>query len=242
MDVRHPEPVTVVVPSILPSERIVVVPFDRLAKPVILATLMTVPPDCVRLAAVPPVRFAFPAVTTKACREAFAVRLPLLTVVVPPTIPPLLIVVFPPVRLANPVILATLTTVPPDCVRLAAVPPVRLAVPDDTATAPNVALAVNVPAVTFDRPVTVAVFRLVVLLESIEANVPSEADRLPALIVVPTDPPVMLAVPAAPTVRLPRFWLESRVPPVTLARPSTWPPEMFEVPPVTVRLVRLPPD
>ena len=191
----------------------------------------------------PPVRFALPAVTFRTPSEAFAVRLPVpLTVVVPPTIPPLLIVVFPPVRLAKPVILATLTTVPPDCVRLAAVPPVRLAVPDDTATAPNVALAVNVPAVTFDRPVTVAVFRLVVLLESIEANVPAEADRLPALIVVPTDPPVMLAVPAAPTVRLPRFWLESRVPPVTLARPSTWPTEMFEVPPVTVRLVRLPPD
>ncbi len=66
------------------------------------------------MAAVPPVRFAFPAVTTKACREAFAVRLPLLTVVVPPTIPPLLIVVFPPVRLAKLVILATLVTVPPD--------------------------------------------------------------------------------------------------------------------------------
>ena len=29
---------------------------------------------------------------------------------------------------------------------------------------------------------------------------------------------------------------------MTLARPSTWPTEMFEVPPVTVRLVRLPPD
>ena len=92
----------------------VVVPLDRFAKPVILATLVTVPPAWVRFAAVPPVRFAFPALTTRALREAFAVRLPvLLTVVVPLIIPPLLMVVLPPVRLANPVILATLVTVPP---------------------------------------------------------------------------------------------------------------------------------
>ena len=132
VDVRAPL-LTVVVPPTIPPLLIAVVPPVRLAKPVILATLVTVPPDCVRFVAVPPVRFALPAVTTKACREAFAVRLPvLLTVVVPPTIPPLLMAVVPPLRLAKPVILATLVTVPPDCVRFDAVPPVRLTVPAET--------------------------------------------------------------------------------------------------------------
>ena len=146
MDVRHPEPVTVVVPSILPSERIVVVPFDRLANPVILATLVTVPPDCVRLVAVPPVRVAVPEETTRSLSEAFAIRLPvLLTVVVPLTIPPLLIAVVPPVRLAKPVILATLVTVPPDWVRFDAEPPVRLVVPEFTTKAPRSAFAVRLP-------------------------------------------------------------------------------------------------
>ena len=62
----------------------------------------------------PPVRFAVPDVKVIACRLAFAVRFPPLIVVVPPTTPPLLIVVVPPVRLAKPVILATLVTVPLD--------------------------------------------------------------------------------------------------------------------------------
>ena len=114
VDVRAPL-LTVVVPPTIPPLLMAVVPPVRLAKPMIFATLVTVPPDWVRLAAVPPVRFAFPAFTTKACREALAVRLPeVLTVVVPPTIPPLLTVVFPPVRLAKLVTLATLVTLPAD--------------------------------------------------------------------------------------------------------------------------------
>ena len=146
--------------------------------------------------------------TTSAFREAFAVRLPVpLTVVVPPTIPPLLMMVVPPDRLVKPVMLATLVTVPPDWVRFKTLPLVRFADPEETATAPNVALAVNVPFVIFESPVTVTAppDRLVVLLEAIEANVPAEAIRLPAMIVAPTVPPVMLAVPVAPKERLPRF-------------------------------------
>ena len=51
-----------------------------------------------------------PDVKVIACRLAFAVRFPPLIVVVPPTIP--VIVVVPPLRLAAPVILAALVTVP----------------------------------------------------------------------------------------------------------------------------------
>ena len=66
-------------------------------------------------------------------------------------------VVLPLVRLAKPVILATLMTVPPDCVRLATVPPVRLAVPvAETVRLPRMALAVKFPEVTLERPVTLA--------------------------------------------------------------------------------------
>ena len=97
----------------------------------------------------------------------------------------------------------------------------RLAVPDEIAIAPRVAFAVNIPDVIFDRPKTVAGFKFVVLLESIEANVPPVAFNVPEFIVVPTDPAEILAVPALPTVRLPRLTAETRRPPVTLARPST---------------------
>ena len=79
-----------------------------------MARLVRVPFTVVAFA-VPPVRFAVPAVIVRTPSEALAVRLPvLLTVVIPPTIPPLLIVVFPPERLAKPVMLATLVTSPAD--------------------------------------------------------------------------------------------------------------------------------
>ena len=92
LDVRSPL-LTVVVPPTMPV--IVVFPPVKSAKPVTLATLMTVPSDCVRLATVPPVRLVVPD-TTRACRDALAVRLPkLLTVVVPPTIAPELKMVIP---------------------------------------------------------------------------------------------------------------------------------------------------
>ena len=113
--VRLPVLLTVVLPATIPPFMIVVVPPERLAKPVILAELMTVPPDWVRFEILPPGRLAVPDETTRALREAFAVRLPvLLTVVLPATIPLFMIAVFPPERLAKPVILATLITVPPD--------------------------------------------------------------------------------------------------------------------------------
>ena len=236
--VRLP-PLIVVVPPTMPV--IVVLPPLRLAIPEILAALVTVPAAWPRLVAVPPVRLAVPVVTVRPWRLAFAVRFPPLIVVVPPTIPPLLIVVFPPERVAKSVILATLVTVPPDWVRFATVPPVRLAVPVEISTAPRVAFAVNVPAVIFDSPVTVAPFRLVMLLEAIEANVPPVAFRLPALVVAPIVPAEILAVPAAPTARLPSVRFERRVPPVTFARFVTLPPLKLLVPNVVFKAVKVPP-
>ena len=64
----------------------------------------------------PPTNVALPAVNCKPSRRLpFDVRFPvLLTVVMPPMIPPLLMAVVPPVRLAKLVILATLVTLPAD--------------------------------------------------------------------------------------------------------------------------------
>ena len=143
----------VVGPTIPPV--IVAVPPDCTSSDVRLALLVKVPFTVVA-AAVPPVRLALPVVIVRACRLAFAVRFPPLTVVVPPTIPPLWIVVLPPVKSAKPVTLATLMTVPSDCVRFATVPPVRLTVPDTT-RACREALAVKWPKVlTVVVPPTIA--------------------------------------------------------------------------------------
>jgi hypothetical protein len=65
--------------------------------------------------------------------------------------------------------------------------------------------------------------RLVVPLESREANDPPVAFRIPALVVVPIVPAEMLDVPETPTFRLPRLPLNESLPPVTLARPVTVP-------------------
>lgn len=169
-EVKLALPLTVVVPPTIPPLLMVAMPPEMLAKPVILATLVNVPPDSVRLATVPPVRFASPLYTFRAPTEALAIRLPLLRVVFP-----------------------------------LMVPPVILAVPVKIATFPKVALDVNVPPVTFDRPMTLAVpERLVELLEAIEANVPPEAVRVPFTVVLTlTLPPVILAVPAAPIFMMP---------------------------------------
>ena len=123
--VRFP-PLSVVLP--LTDAVIVVLPPVRLAF-VMLPAFCKSPPDCVRLATVPPVMLAVPVTRDRLLRAPPDVRLPAVTVVMPPTRPPLLIVVLPPVRLTLPVMLAVLVTVPFDCVRLVAVPPVRLAVP-----------------------------------------------------------------------------------------------------------------
>ena len=123
--VRFP-PLSVVLP--LTDAVIVVLPPVRLAF-VITPALCNSPPDCARLATVPPVTLTVPVTRDRLLRAPDDVRLPAFTVVMPPTIPPPLIVVLPPVRLTLPVMLAVLVTVPFDCVRLVAVPPVRLAVP-----------------------------------------------------------------------------------------------------------------
>ena len=118
---------------------------------------------------------------------------------------------------------AALSKVPDEFTTLE-VPPVRLAVPDELIVKfPSVALAENVPAVTFDKPVTVAPVKLVILLELIDANVPPVAFRVPDTFVAPMLPAEIFAVPAAPAVRLPRLTVEMKTPPVTFARSVTEP-------------------
>ena len=122
---------------------------------------------------------------------------------------------------------------------MATVPPVvRLAVPDEISTAPRVPLAVKRPAVIFESPVTVAGVRFVILLELIEANVPPLAFNVPEVLVAPIVPAEILAVPALPTVRVPRLTDETSRPPVTLARPVTEPPVRVEFPSETASEVR----
>ncbi len=149
----------------------------------------------------------------------------------------------PPDRTFNVEILAALRSVPETSVTLA-VPAVRLAfAPVATVTLPRVALAVKVPAVTFERPVTMAdpPVSLVMLLEAIEANVPPEAVKLPALVVIPIVPAEIVAVPAAPTDRLPILTPDTSSPPMTFARLVTDPELSVLFPPVTFRAVSVPP-
>ncbi len=150
----------------------------------------------------------------------------------------------PPVKVAVPAVTfnelrtAALSKRPAEVTTLA-VPPVRLAVDDDpTVRFPNVALAVKVPPVTFVRPVTVEPFRSVMLLEVIDENVPPVAFRVPDILVEPTLPDEILAVPEALTVRFPRFAADSSNPPVMFARLVTDPDVRLAVPAVTFNELR----
>ena len=150
-------PLVVVAPTTIPPALMFAVPPDIPRLPVMLPTLVSVPLVCNTFVAVPPVRFADPPLTVRAWSDALAVRFPELeTVVVPPTISPLLIVVVPPERLAEPVMFPVLVTVPADWVRFVAVPPVKFAVPPLTVRAWSDAFEVNVPAETVVVPPTVA--------------------------------------------------------------------------------------
>ena len=77
--------------------------------------------------------------------------------------------------------------------------------------------------VTFDRPIEVI-------------KVPAD-ETFPVV----TEPPVRLAVPEAPTARLPMLTPEARIPPVTFARLVTEPEVSVLFPPVTFRAVSVPP-
>ena len=116
----------------MPAAVIDVVPPVRRTVPVMFAALVTAPPDCIRLVALPPVRFAWPLFTTRALSVPAEVRLPPeFTYVIPLMIPVAVTAVVPPLKLATP-ILPLFVTVPLPCVRLVAVPPVKLAWPPYT--------------------------------------------------------------------------------------------------------------
>ena len=85
----------------------------------------------------------------------------------------------------------------PDVVTTFAVPPVKVAVAlEPTVRLPRVALAINVPPVTFDRPVTFPAVRVVVPLEMTVFRLPPDKINVADDVVAPvTAPPVMLAVP-----------------------------------------------
>lgn len=198
-------PVMLVVPLVVVS--VFSEPPVRLNVPAVVVAPITVPPV---ISTVPPV------VTFKLLRLTFDVNVPPVTLDRPVT--------FPPVRVVVPLDTSVLSE-PPVRFRLPAeivdpvtFPPVILAVaPDPTVKLPSVELVVNVPPVTFDRPVTVTPVRSVTLLETIEPNVPPVALNVPELLAEPMLPAEISAVPEEPSLRLPRFTPESSNPPVTYA-------------------------
>ena len=231
--------------------RVPAVTFDR---PVTFAVLRFVVLLELIEANVPPVAFNVPEVLVAPIEPAEILAVPALPTVRLPRLtaetsrPPVTLarfVTLPPVSVEVPAETASelrtdvLLRTPAEFTTLAD-PPVRLAVaPEATVRLPRTAaFVVNVPAVIFDRPVTLAVLRFVVLLELIEANVPPVAFRVPELSVAPTDPAEILAVPALPTVRLPMVTAETSRPPVTLARFATPPPVRVEVPAETASELR----
>ena len=178
-------PVTVAFPPFVTSELIVVFAALKLL------------PDCVTVLADPPVRLAVPPEIATLPRVPFELSDPEPEMVVrPPIAPVLLIAVVPPERLAKPVILAALLTDPPVCVRFDTVPPVKFAVPPLTDRLASVAFDESVPVVTVVVPVTVPPVSIVVPVEPIEARVPPVMFKAPALVVAPTVPAEMLAVPS----------------------------------------------
>ena len=178
-------PLTVAFPALSTSELIVAF------------VALKLPPDWATVLADPPVRLAVPPEIATLPRVPFELSDPEPEMVVrPPIAPVLLIDVVPPERLAKPVILDTLATDPPVCVRFDTVPPVRLAVPLLTVMPASVAFDVSVPAVTVVAPFTVPPVSLVVPVEPIEARVPPVMFKAPALVVAPTVPADMLAVPS----------------------------------------------
>ena len=248
-----PEDPTVKLPSVRLESR---VPMVTLARPSTWPPeTFEVPAVTVRLVRLPPVTFSVPEVevapripaemlavpatpTVKLVRLAALISVPAVTLA--DAAEPDVMLVVPFVTLTEPAETVTfdrsmaVVSEPADETFPVRLPPVRLAVP----LAPMVrsfrfALAVKVPAVTLERPVTVADVSLVMLLEAIEENVPPVASRLPALVVAPIVPAEILAVPAAPTFRLVRLAALTNVPPVTLAD-APEPEEMLVVPAVVL--------
>ena len=202
---------------------------DTRVPPVTLARFVTLPPESVDVPAVTFSESSVPPVRFKVAPE----------VVAPVTDPPL--TVAEPLLTARLPSVAALSRVPPETVVTLAEPPVRLAVPPLTVRSASVTLELSVPAVTVVVPVTLPPVRLVALLLESDANEPPVAFKAPALVVAPIVPAEMFAVPAAPTLRLPRPTDDSRVPPVTLARFVTEPVVSVLFPPVTFSAVSVPP-
>ena len=199
-------------------------PLVRLVVPLVVVRVLSDPPARFNVPAVivvpltdPPVISTVPPVVTfKLFRLTFDVNVPPVTFDRPVTLPPVSMVVpldvsvlrDPPVRFKSPAERVAPVTFPPVISAVA---------PDPTVKLPSVELVVNVPPVTFDRPVTVTPVRSVMLLETIEPKVPPVAINVPDVLAEPMLPAEISAVPAAPTVRLPRFTSDCSNPPVTLA-------------------------
>ena len=214
-----------------------------------MAVLVRSPPEIVATQAVPPVRFADPPDTDRFARVTLEVNDPPVTFDKPVTLPP--------VRLVVPLVVVSVFSEPPVRLKVPAVVVAPITVPPVISTAPPVVtfklfrltFDVNVPPVTFDRPVTFPPVSVVVPLDTSVLSDPPVRFRRPAEIVDPvTFPPVILAVAPDPTVKLPSVELVVNVPPVTFDRLVTVTPvrsvtllETIEpnVPPVALNVPEL---
>ena len=211
--------------------------------------LVRLPPEIVVTPAVPPVKFADPPDTDRFARVTLEVNDPPVTFDKPVTLPP--------VRLVVPLVVVSVFSEPPVRLKVPAVVVAPITVPPVISTAPPVVtfklfrltFDVNVPPVTFDRPVTFPPVSVVVPLDTSVLSDPPVRFRRPAEIVDPvTFPPVILAVAPDPTVKLPSVELVVNVPPVTFDRLVTVTPvrsvtllETIEpnVPPVALNVPEL---
>lgn len=114
---------------------------------------------------------------------------------------------------------AALNREPLDTSVVAADPPVRLAVPPLTERFARVTFDRNVLPVTLVWPETVPPVRTVVPLVFKALRLPPVRFSDPSLIVGPTDPPEIFAVPLEPMDKASKFMLERRSPVTTLASP-----------------------
>ncbi len=187
-----------------------------------MAVLVRPPPVIVVTLAVPSVRFADPPDTVKFARVTSERNEPPVTFDKPVT--------FPPVRLVVPLVVVSAFSEPPVRFKVPAVVVAPLTVPPVISTVPpvvtfkllRITFDVNVPPVTFDRPVTFPPVKVAVPLDTSVVRDPPVRLRLPAEIVVPvTLPPSISAVAPDPTIRVPSVEFVVKFPPVTFDTPVT---------------------
>ena len=244
--VKFKSPLEWIVVSTVPPIMLAVPPV-RISREARLAELIKVPPVTVAFAPEPEVMVVTPLLMSISPPETLRFVISMvefkvpLTVVIDP-------VTLPPVRLTEPFSrysesrVALLVRLPPRIRVVFAVPPVRFAEPPMTVIFRRVTFEVNDPLDTVVRPVTFPpvkpVFPPLIFRVFID---PLDMEEFPEVTRVPIVPLEIARDPFESTVRFEISMDVSRIPPVIVAFPRRVPPDMFDVPFVTVTPFRVPP-